>query len=101
MNKKDFTELKGILTELARDLATVEKNQTVLKETVDAWDTDFKEMKRAMTNVELVCGETARQVQQIHSGMIETANKLGGRVRTLELVKKDPPSGGRRPAKKN
>lgn len=101
MNKKDLLEIKGILSDLAKSLRAVEQNQTVLKETVDAWDSDFKEMRRAVTNVELVCGETAKQVQQIHGGMIETANKLGGRVRTLELVKKDPPSGGRRPAKKN
>lgn len=105
MKKADFDELKNILTdvnsqlgEIKNRLTTLESNQKVYNSKVDSWDTDFKDIRRAVTAVEVVCGETQRQVQQIHAGTIDTTSKLGARVRKLEVVK-DTPSGRRRPAK--
>lgn len=100
MTKKEFIELKGILKDIATRVTDIEKNQKVSNAKVDSWDEDFKAIRRAVTNVETVCAETALQTRQIHSNMIDTASKIGARVRKLELVK-DPSSGGRRPAKKN
>lgn len=100
MTKKEVAEIKGILSDINKRVTEIGANQKISNAKVDSWDDDFKKIKRAVTNVEVVTGETARRVEQLHTNMIETASKIGSRVRKLELVK-DTPSGGRRPAKKN